>query len=184
MIPLQQQKGHRSICDSHKRTHASKATPPYILLRIWFSSYLENTVCVHLLLSWQNHQYLVWQHRLQLFWLYLPYLNSSYSVKHKYQFRLDFDEHHRLPYWRGPFYKRASCQSVIIFGKEIVVTSQLPNKYDFLQRHSLPLATPLCSVISWCFYKNNENIENSSPFFKPTILYDSSAVAKRSQVYM
>ena len=50
------------------------------------------------------------------------------------------------------------------FGKKTIIFSlQLPHEYDFIQKHSLPLLTPLSSFKSCCCYKNNENINNLSP---------------------
>ena len=115
------------------------------------------------LLSWQSHQYLVWHHYLHLFRLDWPYLNTTYSAKHKYQFRLDFNERHRLTLWAVLMLQ--GCLVLVfecVLGKKMF-TLQLPNKYDFIQKQSLPIHTPLSSVKSWCWYKNNEKIKNLSP---------------------
>ena len=46
--------------------------------------------------------------------------------------------------------------------KKKFLTLQLPNEYDFIQKHSLPLPTPLSSVKSSSFFKYNEEIKNLS----------------------
>ena len=51
------------------------------------------------------------------------------------------------------------------FWEKTIISFQLPNEFDFIQKHSKPPLTPLSSVKvkSCCCYKNNENIENLSP---------------------